>query len=132
LGKKINVNNRKAKLKTYIIPHHILQRLNIFSNIARIEMNNSCVNGNIRTEAKRVLTELKQVVIPDNLLGISKKDREKIGRAALQIVRNNYRPKPEYYKVPSFIRKNKKHIKYFLDRLQMEINLREGYKCRQG
>lgn len=130
MGKKVNMS--KVKLKTYIIPHHILQRLNLFSSIARIEMNNSCVNGNMRTEAKRVLVELKQVAVPDKPQGISKKERQRIERAALQIVRNNYRPKPEYYKVPSFIRKNKKHIKYFHERLQMEINLREGYKCRQG
>lgn len=120
----------KVSNKTALIPKHETKRLHIFNEIAMREMMNSGADGRMRLEAKTVLQQLNIVYLPSCPKGIAKATREKIEKEARCKVRNRYRPKPEYYQIPSWIKKDALYKKYFLECLDAEIMLRKGYKER--
>lgn len=112
-----------------LIPKHEIKKLAVFNDIAKKEIMNY-VDGKTRSEAKKVLEEVNTVYFPNRPKGITKIIREKIEKEAQKKVRNGYRPKPEYYQVPPWIRKNNTYKKYFLECLDAEIGLRKGFACR--
>jgi len=93
-------------------------------------MMKSCVDGKTRLEAKNALEGVNVVYFPNPPKGIAKTIREKIEKEAQKKVRNRYCPKPEYYQIPCWIRKNNAYKKYFLECLEAGIRLRKGYTCR--
>ena len=130
MDNKINLHKKVSETKS-IIPCHQRDKLSIFNEIGKKEEWGCGVSGDVRAKAKADLRELNLVLVPENPKEITKKDREKIEKEANRAVRSHYRPRPEYYHVPFWIRKKKPFKMHYLKRLEMEIKLRDGYICQQ-
>ncbi len=131
MKQEVELSKKTITTGNYLIPHHQLNKLSIFKKIGEKEIMGCGVGGEIRIKAKAAPSEVNMVYHPECPKGLSKKVRTKIEKEANRIVRLRYRPRPEYYKVPTWIRGNKLFKKYYIDCLAMEIKLRDGYICRE-
>ena len=65
------------------------------------------------------------------MVNLTEEERTAVEKEASKIVRNRFRPKPEYYPIPKWIRQRKELKAYYMERLQWEIDIRVDDRVRQ-
>lgn len=113
----------------YIIPAHKKSNLEIFTQISHAEGTGCGVNGEMRSRARRALTELTLVPVPTPPPGLPAKDRKKVERLARQVVKAmGIRRRAKDYPVPDWVMRSARRVEYYLARVSFEITVRRGYK----
>ena len=122
------------KAVSLAIPKHNRNKLDIVTEVSKLEMMNRGVSGNMRYELRQNLKELGLVLVPSPAnYKISLEEKEKIEKLAYKAIRKNNCIKPEYFPVPAWIKEKSERKRYYLARLEMEIALRRGYvSCQKN
>ena len=116
-------------MERYVIPAHKKSNLEIFTQISHAEGAGRGVSGEMRSRARRALTELTLVPVPTPPPGLPAKDRKKVERLARRAVKTmGIRGRAKDYPVPEWVKRSRKRTEYYRARITFEVGIRKGYK----